>query len=63
MMNELAGGPVKKSTPATLVDLRAEFAERRHAVQSAGFDEAQAAAMLASLAREEERAIREWQMR
>ncbi len=61
MMEELAGSrPSHKSATESLKELRQEFSERRSAIESAGFDEEEAAALIASLAREEERAIREF---
>lgn len=61
MMEELAGSrPSRKSATESLKELRQEYSERRSAIEAAGFDEEEAAALIASLAREEERAIREF---
>jgi len=61
MLDELSGGDSgRRRNRATPKSIRAEFQTRREEVQSAGFDEKTVAAMLASLAREEERAIREF---
>ncbi|MBI1312133.1 hypothetical protein GC176_12650 [bacterium] len=60
MLDELSGGGTDRSrNGATLESVRQEFQTRRQEIQSAGFDEKTEASMLSSLAREEERAIRE----
>lgn len=61
MLDELGGSRSgRKRIGASLVTIRLEYQIRREEIHAAGFDQETAAALLASLAREEEQAIREF---